>query len=76
LNQFPADATHLRLVRGGLDKQAAVLPLIGRAQITVIDLQMDPRYTPVLVGNAQKPPAIELPRRTGGGRTCWSRPVS
>ena len=30
LNQFPADATHLRLARGGLDKQAAILPLIGR----------------------------------------------
>ena len=27
LNQFPADATHLRLARGGLDKQAAILPL-------------------------------------------------
>jgi hypothetical protein len=25
LNQFPADATHLRLARGGLDKQAAIL---------------------------------------------------
>ena len=26
LNQFPADGTHLRLVRGGLDEQAAILP--------------------------------------------------
>ena len=32
LNQFPADATHLRLARGGLDKQAAILPLIGRRE--------------------------------------------
>ena len=31
-NQFPADATHLRLARGGLDKQAAILPLIGRSR--------------------------------------------
>ena len=28
LNQFPADATHIRLVRGGLDRQATILPLI------------------------------------------------
>ena len=35
LNQFPADATHLRLARGGLDKQAAILPLIGRLKMTV-----------------------------------------
>ena len=32
LNQFPADATHLRLARGGLDKQAAILPLIGQSE--------------------------------------------
>jgi len=31
-NQFPADATHLRLARGGLDKQTAILPLIGRVK--------------------------------------------
>ena len=31
-NQFPADATHLRLARGGLDKQAAILPMIGKAE--------------------------------------------
>src|SRR6266550_1512801 len=30
LNEFPADATHVRLARGGLDKQASILPLIGR----------------------------------------------
>ena len=34
LNQFPADATHLRLARGGLDRQAAILPLIGRLKMT------------------------------------------
>ena len=37
LNQFPADGTHLRLVRGGLDQQAAILPLIGRLRMTVLD---------------------------------------
>ena len=39
-NQFPADATHFRLARGGLDKQAAILPLIGRVKITVLDLEV------------------------------------
>ena len=40
LNQFPADATHLRLARGGLDKQAAILPLIGRLKMTMLDLEL------------------------------------
>ena len=31
-NQFPADATHLRLARGGLDRQAAILPLARPAE--------------------------------------------
>ena len=41
-NQFPADATHLRLARGGLDKQAAILPLIGRLKMTILDLELAP----------------------------------
>jgi transglutaminase-like putative cysteine protease len=52
LNQFPADATHLRLVRGGLDQQATIVPLIGRLRITVLELDVDERATPVLVGDA------------------------
>src|SRR5205814_2916354 len=35
LNEFPADATHLRLARGGLEKQAAILPLVGKLKMTV-----------------------------------------
>ena len=50
LNQFPADSTHLRLVRGGLEQQAAIVPLIGQLQITVVDLDLDPQSTAVLVG--------------------------
>jgi hypothetical protein len=50
LNQFPADGTHVRLVRGGLDQQAAILPLIGRLRMTVLDVELDPQSTPVLVG--------------------------
>jgi len=56
-NQFPADGTHLRLVRGGLDKQAAILPLIGTLKITVVDLELDAQSTPILVG----PEALPLP---------------
>src|SRR5206468_1473493 len=33
LNQFPADATLVRLARGGLDKQTAILPLVGRLKM-------------------------------------------
>ena len=42
LNEFPADRTHLRLARGGLAKQAAILPLVGRLRIEVVDLELDP----------------------------------
>jgi transglutaminase-like putative cysteine protease len=50
LNQFPADTTHLRLARGGLDKQAAIIPLIGRLKMTVLDVEMAPNTMPILVG--------------------------
>ena len=77
LNEFPADATHIRLSRGGLEKQAVVLGLIGRATITVVDLDLDPTATPVLVGaapSARRPLEIALPKRDGTGPGCWSRP--
>jgi transglutaminase-like putative cysteine protease len=50
LNQFPADATHLRLARGGLDKQTAILPLIGRLKMTVLDVDVAPGSRRVLAG--------------------------
>lgn len=53
LNEFPADATHLRLARGGLDKQAAIVPLIGRLEMTVLELEQDPSATPILIGREQ-----------------------
>jgi transglutaminase-like putative cysteine protease len=53
LNQFPADGTHLRLVRGGLDRQASIVGLIGRLRMTVLDLELDPTATPILVGREQ-----------------------
>jgi transglutaminase-like putative cysteine protease len=75
LNEFPADATHLRLARGGLDKQAAILPLIGRLKIAILDLETAPNTTPIVVGRQAEsaPLSIVAPARTVAG--CWS-PVS
>ena len=52
-NQFPADATHFRLARGGLEKQAAIIPMIGRVKITLVDLEVVAGSTAVLVGQAE-----------------------
>ena len=74
LNQFPADGTHLRLARGGLDKQAAILPLIGRLKITILDLEIAPNTAPVVVGRQAadvSPLSIPIPRRAAAG-DCWS----
>jgi transglutaminase-like putative cysteine protease len=73
LNQFPADATHLRLARGGLDKQAVILPLIGHLKMTVLDMELTPGSTPTIVGRPPTdttPLSIPLPQRSGHG--CWS----
>ena len=58
LNQYPADATHLRVTRGGLDKQAVVLPLIGHLKITVLDVELAPGANRPVVGRA--PEAMDL----------------
>lgn len=71
-NQFPADATHVRLARGGLDQQTAILPLIGRVKMTVLELEVAPGSTPVLVGRQEsdaQPLASPMPRRQNYG--CW-----
>jgi transglutaminase-like putative cysteine protease len=52
LNQYPADTTHLRLTRGGLDKQAVVLPLIGRLKMTVLDVELAPGANRPVIGRA------------------------
>jgi len=73
LNQFPADATHVRLTRGGLEKQAAILPLIGHLSIEVEHVELAPGSTPILVG---KQPidlgsiAIPIPRRETSCCAC------
>lgn len=77
LNQFPADATHIRLSRGGLDRQAVLTQAIGSLKMTILDLKIRPGTTPTLVGRPRydtRPMEIEVPRRGGGGRYCWSRP--
>jgi len=75
LNEFPADATHIRLARGGLDKQAAILPLIGRLKIEILDVETAPTATPLVVGRQAEstPMSIVAPARTVAG--CWL-PVS
>ena len=77
LNQFPADATHLRLARGGLDKQVAILPLIGRVKMTILDLDLVPGASTVTVGRQpadMTPLSLPLPQRQLGG--CWSMGAS
>jgi transglutaminase-like putative cysteine protease len=73
LNQFPADATHIRLIRGGLEKQAAILPLIGRLSIDVDRVELAANSTPVLVGRQPidlGALAIPIPRRETACCSC------
>ena len=73
-NQFPADATHVRLARGGLEQQALITPLIGRIRIEILDLALRPGAEPPVVGRAQQdmhPIEIAMPHRDAGGPTCW-----
>jgi hypothetical protein len=72
LNQFPADATHLRIARGGLEKQTMVLPLIGQLRIRVDALELAPGSVPILVGLPAldgTPVPIATPQRADCG--CW-----
>ncbi len=76
LNQFPADVTHVVLARGGLERQAAILPILGQATITVLELDRRAGTSQVLVGRPARdtrPLEIALPRRDGA-QSCWSRP--
>jgi hypothetical protein len=74
-NQFPADATHLRLARGGLERQAAILPLIGRLTMTVLDLDLAPGSTPILIGAPVADiPALATPAARRGWCWCASPP--
>jgi hypothetical protein len=71
LNQFPADATHVRLARGGLDKQAAIVPLIGRLKLAVLDLELAPNANPILVGREATPlPPLPLNTTSDEAGAC------
>jgi transglutaminase-like putative cysteine protease len=71
LNEFPADATHLRLARGGLDKQASILPLIGRLKMRVLDLELDENATRVLVGRSDLSPITVPASKPSAAECCW-----
>jgi transglutaminase-like putative cysteine protease len=74
LNQFPADATHIRLARGGLDRQAAILPLIGRLRMRVLNVELAPGVDRVIVGRQEavdlSAVPIELPRQDASSCRC------
>lgn len=75
-NQFPADAMHIRFARGGLAEQARILPLIGRLDIAILDVELDPATTQVVVGRQASdtaPLAVPIPERSSS--TCWDSPV-
>jgi transglutaminase-like putative cysteine protease len=73
-NQFPADATHVRLARGGLDKQAAIVPLIGRIKITILDVEVVAESTPVLVGRVETATAPAFAPRVSRQAQSWCLP--
>ncbi len=41
LNQMPADATHITFARGDLDSQTAIMALIGKLKLNVLDYKYD-----------------------------------
>jgi transglutaminase-like putative cysteine protease len=66
LNEFPADATHVRLARGGLDKQTLILPLVGRLKMTILNLDLAPGARRMLAGTPTDlgPLALPIPQAT------------
>lgn len=76
LGQFPADPSHLRLARGGLERQSAILPQLGRARVRVLALETRADAPRVVVGEARPDvPTFVVPRRSGGRGSCWSAPA-
>jgi hypothetical protein len=76
LNQFPADAMHLRVARGGLEKQTIVLPLIGKLQIEVLDMWLAEGAIPILAGRpapSTVTPVTDAIAPQGHSCGCWSR---
>ena len=79
LNEFPADGTHVRLARGGLEQQAKILPLINRLTITMVDVELAPNAQPILIGRPETalgslPIVPPVAASSGGCRCTSSRP--
>ena len=79
LNQFPADVSHVRLARGGFERQTAILPLLGRAKIRILEMVDGPAQsnTKALVGAERTDApaiAIDLPAPQSKD-SCWRRPA-
>jgi len=79
LNQFPADVSHIRLARGGFDRQTAILPLLGRAKIRILQMVDGPAQsnTRALVGaESTQAPALALDFPAPQSKeSCWRRPA-
>ena len=72
-NQFPADTTHLRLARGGLDRQAVIVPLLGQLRMTIEEIELAPLTAPQAAGvrDAALPPLpLDLAPAARGGCRC------
>ena len=71
-NQFPADTTHLRLARGGLDRQAVIVPLLGQLRMTILEIDLEalpvPRQPQRLSALATIP--FEPPAAAAAGCRC------
>lgn len=46
LNQMPTDATHIKMVEGGLQRQVDIIGLIGKLNLEIIDYGYDERLRP------------------------------
>jgi hypothetical protein len=62
------------MARGGLDKQAAIIPLIGRLRITVLDLELAPGSTPILVGRDAAATVVPTVARPPAQAARWCLP--
>jgi transglutaminase-like putative cysteine protease len=79
LNQFPADVSHVRLVRGGFDRQAAILPLLGRAKIRVVSMVDGEGLSntrPLVGADRKDTPSLALDFPAPESKdSCWRRPA-
>jgi hypothetical protein len=41
LNQMPTDATHIKMIEGGLNRQVDIIGLIGRLSLEIVACRYD-----------------------------------